>query len=406
MKKLLLVAVAVGMTMSGFAQYNTGKPIQIPAGEEVKLEENSRFGNEKTDVLTWFAYAEEQRSLGGRTWGATPIFEDTTVLVEFSDVGFRSPSFNNVGQIFDPKGPLWFSQTIKLDSNDAYTVDSIAVPYSYQRFQTAVPDTLKVRIFTHSALPGYTLSNSSGPVATFKSPDYDNSINEGINQVDEVIILLDGDDTTAANTFRYTLLPANINVDRGEIMGVTMTYTAGNAWSPGDTLRALNATVNNQLNRFSCVYDADDTKTYQMGFFNAGLFIVPEQRYGDLSGWETVFLPGQAFNSYLNVGVQFKLNATNVGINETADLGFAVRQNYPNPFSNQTVIEYALNTPANVNLEIFDITGKSVAVVNEGFKNVGNHKVEIDGSNLKNGVYYYTFRTEAGQTTKKMLIQR
>ncbi len=63
------------------------------------------------------------------------------------------------------------------------------------------------------------------------------------------------------------------------------------------------------------------------------------------------------------------------------------------------------NPPANTTVEVFDITGKSVLNVNEGVKNTGTHNVTLNGSNMNNGIYYYTFKTDAGQVTKKMVVK-
>ena len=45
--------------------------------------------------------------------------------------------------------------------------------------------------------------------------------------------------------------------------------------------------------------------------------------------------------------------------------GFRLHQNYPNPFNPSTIIRFELENPSQVRLEIFDITGRRVALLND-----------------------------------------
>ncbi len=82
-----------------------------------------------------------------------------------------------------------------------------------------------------------------------------------------------------------------------------------------------------------------------------------------------------------------------------------LNQNYPNPFNPTTVIRYQLAGNSLVQLEVFDVTGRKVAVlVNGERKAAGNHQVTFDAGNLASGVYFYRLQT-AGQTlNEKMLL--
>lgn len=82
-----------------------------------------------------------------------------------------------------------------------------------------------------------------------------------------------------------------------------------------------------------------------------------------------------------------------------------LNQNYPNPFNPSTVISYQVAGNSLVRLEVFDVTGRKVAVLVDGErKPIGNHQVRFDGTGLSSGVYFYRLKT-AGQTlTRKMLL--
>jgi hypothetical protein len=69
-------------------------------------------------------------------------------------------------------------------------------------------------------------------------------------------------------------------------------------------------------------------------------------------------------------------------------------QGYPNPFVNDTKIKFHLSHPDMVSIAILDISGKEVAKVcqNQNF-NEGDQEVNIDGVNLKPGIYLVELMT-------------
>lgn len=64
-------------------------------------------------------------------------------------------------------------------------------------------------------------------------------------------------------------------------------------------------------------------------------------------------------------------------------------QNYPNPFNPTTVISYRLSANSFVNLKVYDILGREVAILVNEIKQAGNYEVKFDGSKLTSGVYFY-----------------
>jgi Ca-activated chloride channel family protein len=73
---------------------------------------------------------------------------------------------------------------------------------------------------------------------------------------------------------------------------------------------------------------------------------------------------------------------------------FRLLQNYPNPFNPFTRIQYEVPADARVTLRIFDVTGRQVRTLVDGFKQVGFYRVLWDGSDergnrLPSGLYIY-----------------
>ncbi len=61
---------------------------------------------------------------------------------------------------------------------------------------------------------------------------------------------------------------------------------------------------------------------------------------------------------------------------------------YPNPVSNEIAyVKYQLNSESNIRMEIYDMQGKLVKSIFEGFETAGVYNKEIDLSGLNSGMY-------------------
>ena len=83
---------------------------------------------------------------------------------------------------------------------------------------------------------------------------------------------------------------------------------------------------------------------------------------------------------------------------------FSLEPNYPNPFNASTTIRYAVPTPSEIRLTVYDITGSKVAVLDQGLKTAGLHAVTFNADNLSSGLYLYRLETPAGGITKGMFL--
>jgi endo-1,4-beta-xylanase len=90
-----------------------------------------------------------------------------------------------------------------------------------------------------------------------------------------------------------------------------------------------------------------------------------------------------------------------------ADLGggvpsaLALEQNYPNPFNPTTRIRFSIPRNGCVSLRVFDLQGKVVAVLVDGFRPSGDYVVAFDGTGLASGVYCYRLASDQGMETRK-----
>lgn len=87
---------------------------------------------------------------------------------------------------------------------------------------------------------------------------------------------------------------------------------------------------------------------------------------------------------------------------ENNSIEFELSQNYPNPFNPTTTINFNLPKSGKVVLKVFDVLGKEVTVLENGYKDSGRHSVNFDGSSLSSGLYFYKLDVGLFSQTKKL----
>jgi hypothetical protein len=87
-------------------------------------------------------------------------------------------------------------------------------------------------------------------------------------------------------------------------------------------------------------------------------------------------------------------------------LEFGIDAVRPNPFNGTTVVSYQLSVVSFMTLKLYDLNGRLVQTVVEGWMPAGQHRTAIDGSRLAAGVYFV--RLAAGgrtETIKTALVK-
>ncbi len=83
---------------------------------------------------------------------------------------------------------------------------------------------------------------------------------------------------------------------------------------------------------------------------------------------------------------------------------FVLKQNVPNPFVNQTDIEFNLPEADQVEIEVLDISGRTIYRHTNQYAK-GLHTISLNASDLKaKGVLYYRFKSTKYEKTMKMVV--
>lgn len=102
-------------------------------------------------------------------------------------------------------------------------------------------------------------------------------------------------------------------------------------------------------------------------------------------------------------------NATLTGEGTNLPQKLHLMQNYPNPFNPSTTIEFDIDQPQRVNLEIYDMTGRKVKTIMERRMPAGRHELQWDGTDdrgrrVASGQYFYKLQSDKERDVKKMLL--
>ena len=119
-----------------------------------------------------------------------------------------------------------------------------------------------------------------------------------------------------------------------------------------------------------------------------------------------VILPNREARYRLLIGSsEFVSQERQLSIPET----FSVRQNYPNPFTHSTTIEYSIPEPGSLSVKVYDVLGRLVQVLAEGNHEAGLHQVVWDASNPEEpvtaGMYIVRIQTRSGEVRALKIIR-
>jgi hypothetical protein len=101
----------------------------------------------------------------------------------------------------------------------------------------------------------------------------------------------------------------------------------------------------------------------------------------------------------------FDAASASVGIADADVPGtFKLGQNYPNPFNPTTTLPLELIRDGHVSIKIFDIGGRLVKTLYDGYLYAGSYDFKFNGSGMSSGQYLYRVTSGDLSVTKKMVL--
>ncbi|MFH1689371.1 MAG: GEVED domain-containing protein [Candidatus Eisenbacteria bacterium] len=126
--------------------------------------------------------------------------------------------------------------------------------------------------------------------------------------------------------------------------------------------------------------------------------------------YELIYPDGHAWE-FESIDLAFALRSNyGTGVDQTIPERSGLHQNVPNPFNPNTTIQYEVPAGGcDVSIEVYDVGGRLVRSLIDGFEPEGRREVVWDGRDdsgheLSSGVYFYKLVTPETEMTRKMLL--
>ena len=122
-------------------------------------------------------------------------------------------------------------------------------------------------------------------------------------------------------------------------------------------------------------------------------------KLGDLDG---SYVP--TVGQFQEDGQLANLSSLNLSGDQKLKSGLTLEQNQPNPFHEETLINFSLPAAGPITLTVWDLQGKLIHKRSANLAE-GSHQISLDAQALGNvkGMFYYTLQTASGRETRKML---
>ncbi|MFA7331326.1 MAG: lamin tail domain-containing protein [Candidatus Delongbacteria bacterium] len=220
---------------------------------------------------------------------------------------------------------------------------------------------------------------------------------------------------------------ATVDLGGWSLSGVTFTFPAGSFIAPGE-YRVL--AVNSEafaarygfLPDFQWTSGALSNDGEAIVLSNASAQEMDRVVYDDASPWPTtpdgsgpsleLIAPALDNSLAANWQASFVDGGTPRGPNSTAPVveaidaprGFALAPAWPNPFNPSTTLAFTLEQAQVVELAVFDLAGRRVAVLAQGLRSAGTHQVVFQAEGLASGLYLARLQGEGRLECQRLVL--
>ncbi|TKJ40733.1 hypothetical protein CEE37_07150 [candidate division LCP-89 bacterium B3_LCP] len=111
-------------------------------------------------------------------------------------------------------------------------------------------------------------------------------------------------------------------------------------------------------------------------------------------------------NTIADMGVFYYDQTT--GIEKKTDIGspevFILHPAYPNPFNPSTTLNFTLPTASHLNLSIYNIQGRLLTTLVDGFRDAGAHEVTFKAADIPSGIYFAIMEIGDYHSVQKLVL--
>jgi hypothetical protein len=211
----------------------------------------------------------------------------------------------------------------------------------------------------------------------------------------------------AGGSFNYFVVLTNNGASPTTFSAWVMQYTPQGTWQ-GPMLGPINLTLPGGVSitrlRTQSVPGTAPAGTYvyrgYVGMYSATKWDSSSFTYYKLEsgGWS----PGPG--DWSNCGESFAPYEVAMTTGGERLTGHGLNECQPNPFNAVTAINYQLWANSQVCLQVYDLGGRLVATLADGWQEAGEYRVTFDGSRLASGLYFVRMQTGDYSAVKKMML--
>lgn len=408
---LLGIAVDPNFATNGYvyAYYNYRNPAQTKL--QMRVVRFTTVGNVGTapTIILNIQYATSPLTYGGNHFGGIIRFrpsEPTKLYIQTGDLAYQqtNPTLNFANKLTNPYGKI-----LRINTDGTIPTDN---PF-YDDGNPATGNDDRIWTYGNRNMFGMCFS----PVT-----DTMYSAENGLNTWDEFNVVhkggnygwatCEGDFLNGSTTSACNLVGDILPI---ETWGTPLPAVTGCLYYSGTVMPEFNNHMLISDNDYGRVYDctlgnapAYDIITTRTTWFDntplgsgGGLLAMKQGADGCIYALR---------GGYTTAGYIMRICPTGLDIASSEALENVMGQNYPNPTTGNSQIDYSVSEASSVSIELFDVTGRIVKTILNADVQAGKHTAEVNGMNaFANGSYFYKMVVKQNNKivyseTKRMLI--
>ena len=335
-------------------------------------------------------YKIDNGTLNTQAWVGSLTYGDT-IQVDLPLITSTGGSHTFTVSTFSPN-----SATDQNTNNDSkvglfsISTDTVSVPLSEGFTNTSFPPTNWIRINPDA---GATWSRKTGTGGFGNSTscakmDFYNSSN---GNIDDLIVAPVDLSSASSPEMAFNVAYARFSASYSDRMQVQVSTNCGATWTT--------------------VWDKQSTALATAPDNGSGVFTPSASQWRtetiNLSpylGEASVFIKFHAISGYGNCCYIDDVNISGASSIDENTIKNPLLEIYPNPFCNNTNIEFTLFQTEKVSAIVYNLIGEKVWHINESSFNEGKHQIYVNGSNLTQGIYYLNINIGNSNYSKKLII--